>query len=30
LLPVDGAKPCSSSQQAYEWLGAFFTKEGPP
>jgi hypothetical protein len=27
---VDGAKPCSSSKQAYGWLGAFFTKEGPP
>jgi hypothetical protein len=27
---VDGAKPCSSSPQAYGWLGAFFTKEGPP
>jgi hypothetical protein len=27
---VDGAKPCSSSLQAYGWLGAFFTKEGPP
>jgi hypothetical protein len=27
---VDGAKSCSSSPQAYEWLGAFFTKEGPP
>jgi hypothetical protein len=27
---VDGAKPCSSSPQAYGWLGAFFTKEGSP
>jgi hypothetical protein len=27
---VDGAKPCSSSLQAYGGLGAFFTKEGPP
>jgi hypothetical protein len=27
---VDGAKPCSSSPQTYEWLGVFFTKEGPP
>jgi hypothetical protein len=25
---VDGSKPCSSSPQAYRWLGAFFTKEG--
>jgi hypothetical protein len=27
---ADGSKPCSSSPQAYGWLGAFFTKEGPP
>jgi hypothetical protein len=27
---VDGVKSCSSSPQAYGWLGAFFTKEGPP
>jgi hypothetical protein len=30
FLCVDGVKPCSTSPQAYGWLGAFFTKEGPP
>jgi hypothetical protein len=27
---VEGSKQWSSSPQAYGWLGAFFTKEGPP
>jgi hypothetical protein len=29
-LGVDGSKLCWSSPQVYEWLGAFFTMEGPP
>jgi hypothetical protein len=28
-MSVDGSKLCWISPQVYEWLGAFFTKEGP-